>query len=259
MNPKTSPVASLVALVALSTQTALAADAPTPKPDTPAQKAADKADAAADKADAAADKATGKQAGNDAVVNGNSLTETTHARGPAERFGHKGQLAMSSDSALTISSTTISGASGSTTNIELEPAVDYFVIDNLSIGGFLQFNYTSASDGHASTFGVGPRVGYNWTLSDLVSIWPKVGLSIDNTDTTTSAAAATGAGVLPGTTVSTSVNGTSVALNLYVPIMLHPAPHFFAGFGPFLDTDLSGDNRATTWGGKLTLGGWIAL
>jgi hypothetical protein len=39
--------------------------------------------------------------------------------------------------------------------------------------------------------------------------------------------------------------------------MLHPAPHFFAGFGPFLDVDLSGDNRATTWGARLTLGGWI--
>jgi hypothetical protein len=33
--------------------------------------------------------------------------------------------------------------------------------------------------------------------------------------------------------------------------------HFFAGFGPFLDTDLSGDARATAFGGKLTLGGWL--
>ena len=254
MNSKKSIVVSAFALVALATQTAVAADAPVSKPDTPAQKA----DKAADNADAAADRATARKTGSDAVVNGESLTETTRARGPAERFGHKSQLAMSSDSALTISNTTISGASGSTTNIELEPAVDYFLFDNFSIGGFLRFNYTSASDGHASTFGVGPRVGYNWTLSDLISIWPKAGLSIDNTDTTTNVPV-TGAGVAPGTSISTSVNGTSVALNLYVPIMLHPAPHFFAGFGPFLDTDLSGDTRATTWGGKLTIGGWITL
>jgi hypothetical protein len=35
------------------------------------------------------------------------------------------------------------------------------------------------------------------------------------------------------------------------------APHFFAGFGPFLDADLTGDNKATVIGGKLTLGGWL--
>jgi hypothetical protein len=39
--------------------------------------------------------------------------------------------------------------------------------------------------------------------------------------------------------------------------MFHPVQHFFAGFGPFLDTDLSGDARATVFGGKLTLGGWL--
>lgn len=39
--------------------------------------------------------------------------------------------------------------------------------------------------------------------------------------------------------------------------MLQPARHFFAGFGPFLDVDLSGDNRVTMLGAKLTLGGWL--
>jgi hypothetical protein len=41
--------------------------------------------------------------------------------------------------------------------------------------------------------------------------------------------------------------------------MFHPAPHFFVGLGPFLDADLSGDSRATTWGAKLTIGGWMML
>jgi len=39
--------------------------------------------------------------------------------------------------------------------------------------------------------------------------------------------------------------------------MLHPAEHFFLGFGPALDIDLSGSEKATIIAGRLTLGGWI--
>jgi hypothetical protein len=39
--------------------------------------------------------------------------------------------------------------------------------------------------------------------------------------------------------------------------MVHPAEPFFMGFGPALDVDLSGDNRATIIAGRLTIGGWI--
>ncbi len=181
------------------------------------------------------------------TVNGQSLTETTRANGPSEQFGAKGQLAISSDASLRIANTSVSGG-GSTTTIELAPAVDYFVIRNLSVGGSVELNYTSTAPGHATRFGIGPRVGYNFGLSDLISIWPKAGLSLASTSTTTDA---------NGPAPSTSVSNTAVALNLFVPVMFHPAPHFFVGFGPFLDTDLSGDAKATTVGGKLTLGGWV--
>ncbi|MDP9002531.1 MAG: hypothetical protein M3O46_20770, partial [Myxococcota bacterium] len=148
--------------------------------------------------------------------------------------------------------TSISGSSGSTTTIELEPALDYFVIRNLSIGGSIEFNYVSAGTTHSTRFGVGPRVGYNFTLSDLISVWPRAGLSIGTKSSTTDPAPGAPAG-----TPSISSSGTNVQLNLYVPLMFHPAPHFFAGLGPFLDVDLSGDAKATTFGAKMTIGGWV--
>lgn len=189
----------------------------------------------------------------DVTVNGQSFTRATRDNSPVARFGEKKQLAISSDAALSISNTSLSGVDGSSTQITLAPAVDYFVIQNLSVGGALSFNYQTSGSGHSTTFGVGPRVGYNVPLSDLLSLWPKAGVSIAHSSVSTDVPA-----VPPSVPATTrSVSNTAVALNLFVPVMLHPAPHFFVGFGPFLDTDLSGDNKATTFGGKLTLGGWL--
>jgi hypothetical protein len=219
-------------------------------------RAADAPPAATPPSEAAANNAAAAKSGNGAVVNGESLTTTTNASGPAERFGHGGQIAISSDNSFTISSTTIGGVPGSITSIQMEPAVDYFLIDNLSIGGFLEFMYVSDQGGHAFTFGVGPRVGYNFTLSDLISFWPKVGLSIADTSTTGTVVVGNGAQNGTVTTSSTTTN-TNLTLNLYAPLMFHPAPHFFAGIGPFLDVDLTNNAPVTTWGAKITLGGWV--
>lgn len=75
-----------------------------------------------------------------AAANAQSLTENTSARGPAEVFGGKGQLAISSDAALAIERRSLSGASGGTTSIQLAPAADYFIVNNLSVGGFVGFD-----------------------------------------------------------------------------------------------------------------------
>jgi hypothetical protein len=177
-----------------------------------------------------------------------SATEDT-GHGPSHTFGHTGQLAISSDAALSITHY----APGDYTRIELQPAVDYFIAENLSIGGFIGLDYTSFKNGSTTRFSIGPRVGYNLTLSDLVSIWPKIGFSFATTSTSLDAGTDE-----EDVTVTTNDN-SGIALNLFVPVMFHPAEHFFAGFGPFLDTDLSGDDKVTAFGLKLTLGGWVVL
>jgi hypothetical protein len=180
-----------------------------------------------------------------------SATEQTASGGPSQRFGEAGQLAISSDAALSIDHTSIGGFSGGSTSIELAPAADYFVARGISLGGFIALKYTKAGSDHATRFSIGPRVGYNWTFSDLLSLWPKVGFSFATTSGTVALP------ISDSTTLERTTSDSSIALNLFVPLMFHPATHFFAGFGPFLDTDLSGDAKATVIGGKLTLGGWL--
>jgi hypothetical protein len=138
----------------------------------------------------------------------------------------------------------------------MRPAVDYFLIDNLSLGGFLGFDYTNQAgdSGHTTAFSIGPRVGYNIAFADMFSVWPKLGFSYAHTSisqTTTN--------IVNGVpvTADTSDSSDSLALNLFVPFMFHPAEHFFIGFGPAFDLDLTGDNKATTFAGRLTIGGWI--
>ncbi len=155
-------------------------------------------------------------------------------------FGNPHVWAFSTDAGLQISRTTISGRDGAIATITVQPALDYFVIKNLSVGGFVGLQYQKAGSAKSTIFQIGPRVGYNFELARKLSIWPKLGFSYSHTNQNNG-----------------DDKANSLALNLFAPVMLHPAEHFFAGLGPFLDADLSGDNRATTWGIKLTLGGWI--
>ena len=173
------------------------------------------------------------------------------ANTPAGRFGDKAQLTISSDAGLEIASTSVSDIDGSTTKITLRPAVDYFVANNFSVGGFIGLDYVKAADSHATTFAIGPRVGYNLAFSEKFTVWPKLGFSYSSTDVSTEVS--TG----PDTTTSTGASGSHIALNVFVPVMFHPVQHFFIGFGPALDTDLSGDARTTIIAGRLTIGGWL--
>lgn len=192
-----------------------------------------------------------QDADEDVRVRAQSLPDVP-ADSPSGVFGLDGQLAISSDAGLSLSNTSISGQDGSATVLVLRPAVDYFVIDNLSIGGFLGVEYTSSPGGSSTVFGVGPRVGYNVPLSRSFSIWPKIGFSFASTSQK-----ADDVTVGEVTIEGDDETSTSLALNAFVPVMFHPVEHFFLGLGPALDTDLTGDAKATTLAARLTLGGWL--
>jgi hypothetical protein len=176
------------------------------------------------------------------------------ANSPSGVFGSEGQIAISSDAGLSISNTSISGVDGSTTSLVLRPAVDYFVIDYLSIGGFLGVQYDSTSGGSTTAISIGPRVGYNIPLSERFSIWPKIGFSFASTSQSTDDTTVPGGAV---TIEGDDETNTNLQLNLFAPVMFHPVQHFFLGFGPAFDLDLTGDNKATTIAARLTLGGWM--
>jgi hypothetical protein len=175
------------------------------------------------------------------------IASSAHAQ--AERLGDPGQIAISSDAALSIRETNLSGGPDALT-IELAPAADFFVVHGLSVGGSISLSYAKSGDSHATRFGIGPRVGYNISFTNLLSLWPRIGLSYSHTSIT-------GAIAIADTTVERTTSGNALALNLFAPLMVVPAEHFFAGFGPFLDVDMTGSHKATSFGAKLTLGGWM--
>jgi hypothetical protein len=175
------------------------------------------------------------------------------ASSPSGRFGLEGQKAVSSDAGLSISNISVNGADGSATTLVLRPAIDWFISDSLSLGGFVGVEYATAPGGSSSAVSVGPRVGYNVPLAARVSLWPKAGVAIARTSQTDDGATLPN-GVVLG---DEDDSNTSLQLNLFVPVMFHPVQHFFLGLGPALDQDLTGDSKATTVAVRLTLGGWI--
>ncbi len=176
---------------------------------------------------------------------------------PGDEFGHAGQLAIQADLQLHLEGNSYSDNGGSGSDILIQPAADYFVIDHLSVGGAVILDIASYNNnGHGSTtttFGIAPRVGYNIPIVDRLSFWPDLFISYS--------------------AASTSNNGPSddvFALGVFAPVLFHPVPHFFVGLGPNLSTELShshsdgGQNvnnypKLTQYGIMSTIGGWLSL
>lgn len=169
--------------------------------------------------------------------------------GPSRVFGNPSQVAFSSDVALVIQH-----SSQGSTSLQFAPAADFFVLQNFSVGGVIGIDYISAKSSDSTRFNIGPRIGYNIPFTDLLGLWPKLGFSYSHTNVSTNLNAND-----TNTDLIASTSGDHITLNLFAPVMFHPVAHFFVGFGPFLDADLSGKNKTTTYGGRLTIGGWMDL
>lgn len=98
---------------------------------------------------------------------------------------------------------------GGATTFSVRPALDYFVINRLSIGGAAEFDYASGKPSFTQ-FQIAPEIGYEFALSDTWSFWPQasVPISVPN----------------PGS--------ASVAIAIFAPFLIHPSEHFFFGLGP---------------------------
>ena len=165
------------------------------------------------------------------------------ANSPSGVFGGKGQLAILAEAGVVFEHKSFSDSDASSTTLVLRPAVDYFVIDHLSVGAFTGVSYEKAQGASTTSYGIGPRVGYDIPFTPRFSIWPKAGLSFNSN-------------TLKTDTPSASISNSHLALNLFAPVMFH-TNHYFVGFGPALDTDLTGDLKTTTFGLRLNVGGWL--
>jgi hypothetical protein len=122
---------------------------------------------------------------------------------------------------------------GDATSFALRPALDYFVIPNLSLGGAIEIDITSGNPTYTN-FGIAPDVGYEFALSDTWSFWPSLALQMN----------------FP------SRGNATAQLNVFAPFLVHPAQHFFFGIGPGLSQGLT-SNPTTHLLGGFSLGGYF--
>ena len=184
--------------------------------------------------------------------------------GEGEReFGDQGILAIGAATGLDFGYTSTSNPNGqastNNTHFSISPDIQYFVIDSLSVGGTVLFDWQNPNQGGSSTtFGIGPTVGYNiWIQPGFLGVWPQATFSFDTTSFHQTAT--------NGTTTSASDNSTNVGV--YVPLLIHPVKHFHFGIGPYFNIDLSNSGsqsgvsadgpKSTNVGLKADIAGWL--
>jgi hypothetical protein len=149
----------------------------------------------------------------------------------APRFGERGQFVVMANLAVSGMVATVVVDGGSTAyRFPLSLGVDYFVLRNLSIGGSVTGEYDlERGDGYrmdAIRLGAAARIGYNISLSDRVSLWPRLALGVDY-------------GIYRTASVSdTGSRSLSLMPEFYLPVIIEVAPHFYCGNGPYVDFEI---------------------
>lgn len=203
-----------------------------------------------------------------------ALAAPAQAEGNApagERFGNAGVLNLGTDLGFLISSTSYKAAQGddpdSVTQFLIQPAADYFVVDNVSVGVLVGFGQSESGSGgdsvKLSTTSFGARAGYHVPIGESFGLWPRLGLRLASSTSEVSNT--------QGTTTTTHKSESSrTTIGLDVPFLIHPAEHFHLGIGPFLEKDLSAKvkpdggqeadtDKETTIGLRLEIAGWFLL
>jgi hypothetical protein len=152
--------------------------------------------------------------------------------GTAKNLEHKGNFAITNNAGFEF---TQQLTNPTDTTFVLRPALDYFVIDHLSLGGAVEFRDIAPQRGRSqTTFTIAPDVGFAVGISDTWSFWliGSVPFAFPN----------------PGNPV--------VALDIFAAFLIHPADHFFFGIGPTF-TQVLTQNQPTSIGGRFVIGGYF--
>ncbi|MCB9563559.1 MAG: hypothetical protein H6708_24440 [Kofleriaceae bacterium] len=173
---------------------------------------------------------------------------TVAARGVATAdVGARGTVAVESSLAFEASreSSTRADTTRSRTTLGLAGAVHYLVLDRLSVGGQAYAAITWHDDDHDdATFAV-PTAGYVVPLGARAHLWPRAGLAFVRE--------------------RKAIGGVqhTIAIDLSVPLVVEPAPHWYVGLAPrytrtLLNTDDGEDDPThTTYGVFAILGVYL--
>jgi hypothetical protein len=138
------------------------------------------------------------------------------------------------------------------TSIGFSPAVDYFVMDRLSVGAridFLAFRQSNDSQGSSRrttgySLSAQPRVGYVVRLDDSLSLWPRLGIGYGTSHQDSESASA----MLTTWTVTAEL-GIVVRLGRYGTLNLGPDLTYVARSSDRPSSGLSLGNSSSVGGG----------
>jgi hypothetical protein len=168
---------------------------------------------------------------------------------PPDPFGTRGTIAITGAFTLGTSYTgSLESSDESEFDLRVLPGLDYFVAENLSLGGALILDYqnrTYASGMKVTSTILGAEVGmgYNVAFSRLFSWWPNARIGFGWSHTTSDLRELLNGLSVP---VDTSSDDHIIVARAYLPFLIHPAQHFFVGIGPdgFIDLVRGGDSNA---------------
>jgi hypothetical protein len=183
---------------------------------------------------------------------------------PLPRFGDKGVVVLNSELNAFGFGTHYTGAASSTyTGYGLDAGLDYFIVDHVSFGAVLSVEHYEAAGNSlldAAVYtksetraGIGLRLGAELPLGRYLSLYPRgtLGFGAEDFDLESRGSASKG-------------SDSYFYADLYVPLLVHLARHFFVGFGPEVYTDLgrtyqpSGrTDLSTVLDAGLIVGGWL--
>ena|SRR5579863_2158876 len=153
----------------------------------------------------------------------------------ATAFGEGGSWVLSVQSHAAGSSTSsffLQKVSGGNWTVNVQPALDYFIGNGISVGGAVGFFHSNST-----TVSFGARAGFNQGLTGKFSFWPT-------------------AGIYGNYFHGSGSSSTAADAEVYAPFLYHPVEHFFLGVGPFLGYQFHGGSY-TEYGLDFVIGGWL--
>lgn len=202
----------------------------------------------------------------------------SHADDPATpRFGRDGTNVISSAFALGFSLSDFDDANVYARSVVVSPGYDRFVGEDFSLGVGLDLGWSKSQgyDTHGQTNRTTDtfesfelRFGYNAPLGRYASLWLRCALGYSNENIERESTATPKGWTGPHSALGGldwQYRGYGYYVSIVAPILVHPIPHWFIGFGPVVYHDLgrtfentgTKNNDRTTAGLRLMSGVWF--
>jgi hypothetical protein len=156
---------------------------------------------------------------------------TPHAEPPPiTRFGAAGVFLLTNSTSLGLAATRYDTGDASSTSVSFSPGFDYFVTRHLSLGIDAWVSYAeqrrysgdaSLIESKTTALGVGPRLGLDIPIADLLSFYPRITVGFESRHDEDRLVY--GSPKSAPDALATTRGGLFVLL--FAPLLLHPAPH----------------------------------